>query len=148
MADDSKTGPFFEAFSNFGRNLRLPQVTVSDIMDHHSKNIAAMQEAAANATQAGQDVMGAQRAALEDALADIRGMVDTAREGGMNRDTARDLVAEQMEFTKRSFEATIATTTKTVESVRDVNAKNMELLKGRVKDSIEDVRSKMDRDED
>ncbi len=148
MADDNKTGPFFEAFSNFGRNLRLPQVTVSDIMDHHAKNIAAMQEAAANATQAGQDVMGAQRAALEDALADIRGIVDTAREGGMNRDTARDLVAEQMEFTKRSFEATIATTTKTVELVRDVNAKNMELLKGRVKDSIEDVRAKMDRDED
>ena len=55
MADDNNTGPFFEAFSNFGRNLRLPEVTVADVMDHHAKNIAAMQEAAAecHASRAG-----------------------------------------------------------------------------------------------
>ena len=145
---DNGTGPFFDAFRNFGRNLKLPSVTIEDVVSHHKKNIQALEAAAKNTSEGAQAIMAQQRKTLENTLADITHMVQDARDGGMNRENARDIVADQVEFAKRSFETTIENATSMGEVVKDVSKENMLVLKNRVNESIEEIKSSMDRDDD
>ncbi|EFL87663.1 TIGR01841 family phasin [Ahrensia sp. R2A130] len=149
MADDKSNpaGPFFDAFRNFGTNLRLPTVTVDDMMAHHRANIAAMEKAARNTTEGTKAVMAEQRKALEATLADITKMVETAREGGMNRETARELLAEQVAFTQRSFERTLETAGAVGSAMRDTTSDNMAVLRERVQQGIEEMKTTMDRND-
>ena len=145
---DRDSGPFFDAFRNFGRNLELPKVTIEDVVAHHKKNIQALEKAAKNTTQGAQTIMAQQREALENALTDITHMVQDARDGGMNKENARDIIADQVEFAKRSFETTIQNATSMGEVVRDVSNENMNVLKERVQESIEEIKSTMGKDDD
>ena len=145
---DNGTGPFFDAFRNFGRSLKLPNVTIEDVVAHHKKNIHALEETAKNTTEGAQAIMGQQRKALENALADITHMVQDARDGGMNKENARNIVADQVEFAKRSFETTIANATSMGEVARDVGKDNMTVLKDRVQESINEIKSTMGSDDD
>ena len=144
---DNGTGPFFDAFRSFGRNLKLPNVAIEDVVNHHKKNIQAFEKAAQNTTQGVQAVMSQQRKALENTLADITHMVQDARDGGFNKENARDVVADQMEFTKRSFETTIRNATSMGEIISDVSKSNIAVLKDRVQDGLEEIKSTMDRDD-
>ncbi|MEN0040517.1 MAG: TIGR01841 family phasin [Pseudomonadota bacterium] len=150
MADDKSNpaGPFFDAFRNFGKNLRLPTVTVEDMMAHHRANIAAMEKAARNTTEGTQAVMAEQRKALEATLADITEMVEKARSGGMNRETARDLLADQVAFTQRSFERTLQTAGAMGTVMRDTTSDNMAVLRERVQQGIEELKSTIDDKDD
>ena len=73
---DNGTGPFFDAFRNFGRNLKLPSVTIEDVVSHHKKNIQALEAAAKNTSEGAQAIMAQQRKTLENTLADITHMDD------------------------------------------------------------------------
>ena len=66
----------------------------------------------------------------------------------MNKENARDIIADQVEFAKRSFETTIANATSLGEVVRDVSEQNMSVLKDRVQESIEEIKSTMGSDDD
>ena len=147
MADDKSNpaGPFFDAFRDFGKNLRLPMVTVEDMMAHHRANIAAMEKAARNTTEGTQAVMAEQRKALEATLADITTMVEKAREGGMNRETARELLADQGAVTQRSFERTLETAGAVGSTMRDTTSDNMAVLRERVQQGIDELKTTMDR---
>ncbi len=139
--NESNSGPFFEAFSNFGRNLNLPNVTIDSVVEHHRKNIQAMQQAAKNTTDGAQAIMAVQRKALEETLADITQMVENAQKGGMTREGARDAVAAQMEFSKRAFDATIRNAGEVSSILQEQSGKNFEILKNRVQESIEEMKT-------
>ena len=118
------------------------------LIAHHKKNIQALEKTAKNTTQGAQTIMAQQREALENALTDITHMVQDARDGGMNKENARDIIADQVEFAKRSFETTIQNATSMGEVVRDVSNENMNVLKERVQESIEEIKSTMGKDDD
>ena len=150
MNDNSEndTGPFFDAFRNFGKSLKLPNVAIEDVVSFHKKNIRALEETTKNASEGAQAIMGQQRKALEEALADITHMVQDARDGGFNKENARDIVADQAEFAKRSFETTIKNATEMGNVVTDVSKNNIAVLKNRVQESIEDIKSSFDQEDD
>ena len=138
-------GPFFQAFRDFGKTLKLPTVTVEDIVAHHKKNIKALEQAAGNTTASTQAIMAQQRKALEEALADITHMVQDARDGGFNKENARDIIADQMEFTKRSFETTIRNATEIGEIAQKTGKDNLAILRTRVQESLAEMRDMIDR---
>ncbi|MFD0917122.1 phasin family protein [Pseudahrensia aquimaris] len=146
MSDKSENGAdlFTNAFKSFGRNLKLPSVTIEDVVNHHRKNIRALEAAAQNTTKGAQAIMNEQRKQLENALADITHMVQDARDGGLNKENARDVVADQAEFAKKAFESTIQNATSMGEVLRNVSTENMNVLKTRVQESIEEIKSAMD----
>jgi phasin family protein len=145
---DDGAGPFFDAFRNFGRNLKLPKIEIEDIVSHHKKNIRTLEEAARNTTEGAQAIMSQQRKALEETLADITHMVQDARDGGLNKENAREVISDQMEFTKRSFEATIKNATSTAGIVGDVSRENLNVFKERLRNGIEEIKSTMDSESD
>lgn len=139
------TGPFFDAFRAFGANLNLPLPTVEDVMQHNRRNIATMEKIAKNTTSSATAIMAQQRKALENALADVTHMVQDARDGGLNKENARDIVSDQVEFTRRSFETTIKNATEMGEILSQTGKDNMMVLKDRMQDQIEEIKTVMDR---
>lgn len=139
MATDKKDNPFADMFQQFGQNLKLPVADVSAVMDYHRKNIQTMQEVAQVTAKGTRDLMNKQREVLEGTLAEATDMIKQATDA---KDPSK-MVTNQMEFARRSFDATIKNTTEMGEIVRDMNMQSYEVLKKRIEESISDIRTTM-----
>ena len=139
MSSDNSQNPFIDMFQQFGQNLKLPTADVSAVVDYHRKNIQAMQDVAQVTATGTRSLMAKQREVLEETLSEATDMIRTATE---TREPNK-MISNQMEFTRRSFDATIKNTTEMGEIVRDMNMKSYEVLKNRIEESITDIRDSM-----
>ena len=139
MADKKDSNPFMDMFENFGSNLNIPGPDLSQLMDTHRKNLEALQQAAQVGSQASQELMSKQRAALESALADIADAVHEAQASGADP-TA--MMSSQMEMAKRSFDTTVKNATEMSQVVQQGSADAFNVLKDRVMESIEEITGK------
>lgn len=137
MADKSSNA-FFDLFTKFGNDLKLPTPEIGDILDHHRKNLQALQEAAAIQSAGAQSMMDRQRAALEEALAEITDMVQDATKGG----DAASMMQRQADFARKSFETTVKNATAMSEIFRDSGAQSLEVLKTRVEAALAEMQGK------
>lgn len=136
MADKSAQNPFMDMFQKFGENMKLPGPEISDIVDYHRKNIQALQDAAQASSAGAQAVMAKQREALEQTLAEISEMV---KQPGMTEGG----VTGQTEAARKAFETTVKNTSEIAEIMRESGTESFEILKKRLEESIEEVRSAM-----
>lgn len=138
MADNNQMNAFMDMFKDFGKNLNIPGPDVNDLVDHHRKNIQAMQDAAAAASAGGQEMMNMQRAQLEAALKDIAEMVQGAMSGGVD---PSKMMADQAEFAKKSFETTVKNASEVGEIVRGSGEETFNILRSRMEESIAELSS-------
>lgn len=136
---NDKMNPFMDMFQKFGENLKIPGADVNAVVNYHRNNIQAMTEVAQVTSSGTQAMMAKQREVLEETLAEITDMIQGASK---NTDPGQ-MMSNQMEFAKKSFEATIKNTTEMGEILRDTNMKSYEILKNRVQESIEEIRDGM-----
>lgn len=137
MANDPKN-PFMDMFRNFGESMNIPSPDVSSLMDMHSKNLQALQQAAEIGANGAQALMDKQRAALEEALSDI---AETVQGLGAGTDVSA-VMTNQMELAKKSFDTTLRNTTEMAEIVSSGNAEAMDVLKKRLTESLEELTGK------
>lgn len=136
MADDSSKNPFMDMFQDFGKSMNLQGPDMSDMMDYHRKNLQALQAAAQVGSTSAQTLMAKQREALEKTLADISDSVqDAASDPTQAMSTPVDLA-------KKTFDATLQTTTEMAEIVRQGNMDAFEVIKDRVMESVEELSGK------
>ena len=143
MADDNQMTAFMDMFKDFGKNLNIPGPDVNDLVDHHRKNIQALQDAASAASAGGQEVMSMQRAQLEEALKDIAEMVQGAMSGGVD---PSKMMSDQAEFAKKSFETTVKNVSEVGEAVRGSSEETFNILRARMEESIAELSSGMKKD--
>ena len=136
---NDKMNPFMDMFQKFGENLKIPGADVNAVVNYHRNNIQAMTEVAQVTSSGTQAMMAKQREVLEETLAEITDMIQDASK---NTDPGQ-MMSNQMEFAKKSFDATIKNTTEMGEILRDTNMKSYEILKNRVQESIEEIRDGM-----
>ena len=139
MTSDKTQNPFMDMFQQFGQNLKLPTADVSAVVDYHRKNIQAMQDVAQVTATGTRSLMTKQREALEETLSDATEMIKSASE----MKEPGKMVSDQMEFARKSFEATVKNTTEMGEIVRDMNTQSFTVLKNRIEESINDIRDSM-----
>lgn len=137
---NDKANPFMDMFQKFGENLKIPGADVNAMMNYHRNNIQAMTEVAQVTSSGTQAMMAKQREVLEETLAEITDMIQTTSKGVADPSA---MMSNQMEFAKKSFDATIKNTTEMGEILRDTNMKSYEILKNRVQESIEEIRDGM-----
>ena len=135
---DRTSNPFLDMFTKFGQDLNLPKPEIGSILDHHRKNLQAMQEAAAIQSRGAQSLMDRQRAALEEALAEISDMVQEAAKGG----DPSSLMSRQAEFARKSFETTVKNATAMGEIMRESGTDSLEVLKSRVEAALAELQGK------
>ena len=136
---NDKMNPFMDMFQKFGENLKIPGADVNAVVNYHRNNIQAMTEVAQVTSSGTQAMMAKQREVLEETLAEITDMIQGASK---NTDPGQ-MMSNQMEFAKKSFDATIKNTTEMGEILRETNMKSYEILKNRVQESIEEIRDGM-----
>ncbi len=140
MSDKSQSESFLNMFQQFGESLKLPNTQIKDVVEHHKKNIEAMQQIARNTSSGTQTLMAKQRENLEETLAEISKLVQDA---ASSKDPSQ-AISDQVEFAKRSFEATIKNATEMGGIMRDTSTESLNILRKRVEESIEDIRDNMD----
>lgn len=133
----------FDMFQKFGENLKLPTPEVESVVNYHKKNIQAMQDAMQVASSGAQGMMAKQREQLEEGLAEITELV----QGMSGKGSPTELMSDQLEFAKKSFEKTIKNTTELGEIARDSSTESFNILQKRVQDSIQEIRSGMGKTE-
>ncbi|MFN3261847.1 MAG: phasin family protein [Pikeienuella sp.] len=138
MADQMKN-PFLDLFTKFGQDMNLPKPEIGNILDHHRKNLQALQEAAAIQSRGAQSMMDRQRAALEEALAEISEMVQEATKGGVD---PANLMSRQAEFARKSFETTVKNATAMGEIMRESGTDSLDVLKTRVEAALSELQGK------
>lgn len=135
MPKKEDKNPFIDMFQNFGKSMQIPAPDVSSMMDYHRRNFQALQSAAQKSTSSAQTAALKQREALEQTLADIS---ETFKNSAKDADPSA-MMSSQMDLAKRTFDATVTTTTEMADIVRQGNEEAMGLLKERVLKSVDEL---------
>ena len=135
MAKKTEADSFVDMFKNFGQDLKMPNVDVDKIIDHHRKNLETLEKTAKAATSGASDLMAKQRDILQETLREVTDMAQNFRAGT----NPQDMMAKQADFAKRSFETAIKNTSEMAEVVRRSSTETIEILRDRIKEAMEEM---------
>lgn len=141
MAKNPEPNPFFQMFEQFGRDLKLPTVDVEAMLDHHRRNLEALQKAASASASGAGTLMERQKAMLEAALADVTAMAEKLRTPG----TPQEMMARQTEFARKGFDAVLKNADEAAAIVRQSGEEAIEILRKRIQESVEELRESFEK---
>ena len=137
MAKQPESDSFLDMFSRFGRDLKLPNVDVQAILDHHRKNLEALEKSARAGASGASLVLSRQREMVQDALHEVTRMAQNFQTPG----NPQDLMTKQAEFARRSFETTLKNASEVADLVRKSSTESVEVLRDRIKDAMAEIRA-------
>ena len=132
---------FTDMFKNLGEQLKLPQVDVAKIMEHHQKNLEAMTKSWQAMASGASEIAQKQRAIFEEAVKDVTEMVKEYKPGG----SAQEIMAKQSEFAKKAMEAALANTRDIAELVQKSSAEAFKIVQDRMKESYEEIKGSVEK---
>ena len=132
---------FTDMFRNLGEQLKLPQVDVAKIMQHHQKNLDAMTRSWQAMASGATEVANKQRAIFEEAVKDVTAMAKEYKPGG----SPQEIIAKQSEFAKKAMEAAIANTRDIAELAQKSGSEAITIIQGRMKESYEEIKSTLEK---
>ena len=132
---------FTDMFKRLGEQLKIPQLDVGKLMEHHQKNLEAMGKSwQAMASGAG-EIANKQRAIFEEAVKDVTAMVQDYKPGG----SAQEVMAKQAEFAKKAMEAAITNTRDIAELVQKSTGEAFRVVQDRMKESYEEIKASLEK---
>lgn len=137
MANSPDQNSIVDMFTRFGKDLKLPTVDVQTIIDHHRRNLEALQKSAETAGSGATRIMERQREMLQDTLREITDMAQSYR----SPTNPQDMMARQTEFARKSFETAVKNATEMTDLVRQSSTETIEVLRQRIKDGMEEIRT-------
>ena len=138
MAKQPETDSFMDMFTKFGRDLKMPTVDIESILSHHRKNLEALEKSARATASGASNLMARQREMLQDSLREITEMAQSYRGTPGN---PQEIMAKQADFAKKSFETAVKNAGEVAEIVKKSGTESVEILRGRIKDAMEEIRS-------
>ncbi|TIS54428.1 MAG: phasin family protein [Mesorhizobium sp.] len=141
MAKQPESDSFLDMFSKFGRDLKLPNVDVQAILDHHRKNLEALEKSARASAAGASSVLSRQREMVQDALSEITRMAQNYQAPGH----PQELMTKQVEFARKSFETTLKNAGEVAEIVKKSGTESIEILRDRIKDAMAEIRAGYDK---
>lgn len=141
MARQPESDSFLDIFSRFGRDLKLPKVDVQAILDHHRKNLEALEKSARASAAGASSVLSRQHEMVQEALGEITRMAQNYQAPG----NPQELMTKQVEFARKSFETTLKNAGEVADLVRKSGTESVEILRDRIKDAMAEIRAGYDR---
>ncbi|MCO5064207.1 MAG: TIGR01841 family phasin [Rhizobiaceae bacterium] len=136
MAKQPEMPDFMQMFSQFGKDLKMPQVDVDAILAHHRKNLEALQKAASAGAAGANSVLAKQREALQEGMQDMTEMMHKMRTSG----APKEALEKNAEFARKSFEAAVKHAGEVGEIVRKSGEESTEILRERIKAAMQEIR--------
>ncbi|KUM27913.1 phasin family protein [Mesorhizobium loti] len=140
MARRPESDSFLDIFGRFGRDLKLPKVDVQAILDHHRKNLEALEKSARASAAGATSVLSRQHEMVQEALGEITRMAQNYQAPG----NPQELMTKQVEFARKSFETTLKNAGEVAELVKKSGTESIEILH-RIKDAMAEIRAGYDR---
>ena len=137
MAKQPDTDSFLDMFSRFGRDLKLPNVDVQGILDHHCKNLEALEKSARASAAGASSVLARQHEMVQNAMHEITRMAQNYQTPG----NPQELMTRQAEFARRSFETTLKNASEVADLVRRSSTESVEILRDRIRDAMTEIRA-------
>ncbi len=128
---------FMDMFSKLGQDLKMPSLDVQAMLDHHRRNLEALEKSAKATASGASSVFEAQRAQLQNTLREIGDMAHDLRTGG----NSSDIMSKQMDFARRSFEAAVRNASDIGEILRKSGTESVDILRQRIREAVEEIRS-------
>ncbi|MDX8501198.1 phasin family protein [Mesorhizobium sp. VK4C] len=141
MARQPESDSFLDMFSRFGRDLKLPKVDVQAILDHHRKNLEALEKSARASAAGASSVLSRQHEMVQEALGEITRMAQNYQAPG----NPQELMTKQVEFARKTFETTLKNAGEVADLVRKSGTESVEILRDRIKDAMAEIRAGYDR---
>jgi phasin family protein len=137
MAKQPQTPSFMDMFEKFGHDLNIPNVDIEAILEHHRKNLEAL-EKSAKATVAGTNTLiNRQREMLQETLSEATNMAQSFRTPG----NAQELIAKQTEFARKAFESAVSNAGEVAELVKKSGTESIDILRSRIKEAMAEVQA-------
>ena len=140
MANKPQSDSFLDMFSKLGKDLKMPAVDVDAILSHHRKNLEALEQSAKAGAAGATALMNKQREALQATLSEITDMARTFSASA----SPQDLMTKQADFARKSFETALKNAGEVAELVKKSSTDSIEILRQRIRDSMEEIRSGYD----
>jgi phasin family protein len=137
VAKQPETESILDMLSRLGAQMKLPKVDVEAVLDHHRKNLEALEKAARAGAAGASSVLARQREMLGDTLRDVADFARDLQSGG----DARQLASKQAEFARRSFEAAVRNAGEVAGMVRKSGTESVDILRERIRQSMEEIRA-------
>jgi phasin family protein len=137
MAKQPESDSFLDMFSRFGRDLKLPNVDVQAILDHHRKNLEALEKSARASAAGASSVLARQHEMVQNALHEVTRMAQNYQAPG----NPQELMGKQAEFARRSFETTLKNASEVADLVRKSSTESVEILRDRIRDAMAEIRA-------
>jgi len=140
MARHPESDSFLDMFSRFGRDLKLPKVDVQAILDHHRKNLEALEKSARASAAGASSVLSRQHEMVQEALGEITRLAQNYQAPG----NPQELMTKQVDFARRSFETTLKNAGEVADLVRKSGTESIEILRDRIRDAMAEIRAGYD----
>ncbi|NMG38755.1 TIGR01841 family phasin [Chelativorans sp. ZYF759] len=141
MARKPQSDSIIDMFAKFGEQMKMPAPDVERVIETHRKNLEAFQQSAQAAGEGTSKIMARQREMLGETLEEFGAM---ARDLQASADP-QEAMRKQAEFTRKAFEAAVRNTGEMASLVRKSNEESIEILRRRIQESMEEMRSGLER---
>lgn len=141
MAKKTEQESFVDMFTRLGRDLRLPSVEVDKIVEHHRKNLEALEKSGRAASEGASQIAAKQRTIFEKTLADIQEMAHRYAVPA----SPQEMMARQLEFTRKSFETAMENTTEMADLMRRSSEQSLGILRERIQEGMQEIRAAYDK---
>jgi phasin family protein len=141
MAKNTEQETFVDMFTKFGEQLRVPNVDFDAIVEHHRRNLEALERSAKTANAGASAMIAKQREILQETLREITEMAQSYRSPG----NPQELMNKQADFARRSFETAVKNTSEMAELVKNTSDETLDVLRKRIRDGMEEIREGYDK---
>ncbi len=139
--NDGTDNPFMDMFENFGRNMNMPTVDIEKLMEHHRKNLEALEKSTRSFASGTTSVMEKQREILERGLQQISEIAQSYK----TPEGVQDVLSKQVEFARESFEKALKDTGELAGIVKESGGDTVNIWRERVEEIVADVRAAVEK---
>ena len=141
MARKPQSDSIIDMFARLGEQMKMPTPDIERVIENHRKNLEAFQQSAQAAGAGTSKIMARQRELLGETFEEFGAM---ARELQASADP-QEAMRKQAEFARKTFEAAVRNTGEMAEMVRKSNEESIEILRRRIQENMEEMRSSLER---
>jgi len=141
MAKQPESPSFMDMFAKLGSELKMPKVDVDAILEHHRKNLEALEKSARATASGASSIMARQRQMLEESLHEIAEMAQSYRTPGK----PQEMMARQAEFARKSFETAVKNTGEVAEMMKKSGGETLDILRDRIREAMSEIRRGYDK---
>jgi phasin family protein len=127
---------FIDMFARLGHDLKLPNMDIERVIEHHRRNLEALEQSARAASTGASAIMKRQREMLQETLDEISSMAHNYRAPA----TPQELVEKQTDFARKSFETAVKNTSEMADLVRKSGYESLDILRQRIREGMAEIR--------